>query len=54
MALATLYSKALQREHLLPKCHGIIVNHKVRQESTEEAQWVAEQLSSKCKDVYQF
>jgi len=46
MALATLYSKALKSptgSHL-PKCHGIIIDHKFRPESTEEAKWVSEQL----------
>ena len=28
-----------------------IVDHKVRPESTEEAEWVAEQLRSKCKSI---
>lgn len=54
MALATLYSAALRKERSLPNCHGLIVDHRARPESTEEAQWVAEQLHSKCMAVYQF
>ncbi|KAF2869964.1 PP-loop family-domain-containing protein [Massariosphaeria phaeospora] len=44
MALATLYSRALSANKTLPRCHGIIIDHKVRPESTEEAEWVAQQL----------
>ncbi|KAF2267079.1 hypothetical protein CC78DRAFT_103842 [Lojkania enalia] len=47
MALATLYSRALQVDKSLPRCYGIIIDHKARAESAEEAQWVAEQLRSK-------
>jgi tRNA(Ile)-lysidine synthase len=49
MALATLYSKALKSPTglSLPQCHGIIIDHKFRPESTEEAKWVSEQLKSK-------
>jgi tRNA(Ile)-lysidine synthase len=45
MALATLYagSRASQQ---LPQLHGFIIDHKARAESTEEAHWVAEQLSN--------
>lgn len=43
MALATLYANCKRPQ--LPKLHGIIIDHKARPESTEEAQWVAEQLS---------
>ncbi|KAF9740525.1 PP-loop family protein [Paraphaeosphaeria minitans] len=43
MAIATLYSRCRQ-SHQLPELHGIIVDHKARPASGEEAQWVAEQL----------
>ncbi|ORY13486.1 PP-loop family-domain-containing protein [Clohesyomyces aquaticus] len=46
MALATLYARALQSDKKLPECHGIIIDHKFRPESSEEAAWVAEQLRS--------
>lgn len=49
MALATLYSRAFEANDHLPACHGFIIDHKVRPESTDEAQWVAEQLHQKCK-----
>lgn len=49
MALAALYNQAQAANHVLPKAHGFIVDHKVRPESTEEAEWVAEQLRSKCE-----
>lgn len=49
MALATLYARAEKSLSSLPRCHGIIVDHKVRPESSEEAEWVAEQLRSNCK-----
>lgn len=49
MALATLYARALQADQYLPQCHGIIIDHKARPESTEEAEWVAEQLRWKCE-----
>lgn len=45
MAIATLYSRCKQ-SHQLPDLHGIIVDHKARPESGEEAAWVAEQLST--------
>ncbi|KAF2447538.1 hypothetical protein P171DRAFT_518627 [Karstenula rhodostoma CBS 690.94] len=45
MALATLYSKC-KRSHQLPGLHGIIVDHKARPGSSEEAEWVAGQLST--------
>lgn len=44
MALATLYKEAQATNQSLPKAHGFIVDHKLRPESTEEAEWVAEQL----------
>jgi tRNA(Ile)-lysidine synthase len=49
MALATLYSKAVQANESLPKYHAIIIDHKVRPESTDEAHWVAEQLRLRCE-----
>jgi tRNA(Ile)-lysidine synthase len=49
MALAALYFQAKKNHRLLPPAHGFIVDHKVRPESTEEAEWVAEQLLSKCE-----
>lgn len=49
MALAALYSQAQSINQFLPKAHGFIVDHKVRPESTEEAEWVAQQLRSKCE-----
>jgi hypothetical protein len=48
MALAALYSTARRSNRLLPEPHGFIVDHKARPESTEEAEWVAEQLRQKC------
>jgi tRNA(Ile)-lysidine synthase len=47
MALAALYTEARSANNLLPKPHGFIVDHRVRPESTEEAEWVAQQLRSK-------
>jgi hypothetical protein len=47
MALAALYTEAQSANDLLPKPHGFIVDHKVRPESTEEAEWVAQQLRTK-------
>jgi tRNA(Ile)-lysidine synthase len=49
MALAYLYSKIRKANGSLPKAHGFIVDHRARPESTEEAQWVAEELRWKCK-----
>lgn len=49
MALAALYAKAQSTNRFLPRAHGFVVDHKVRQESTEEAEWVAQQLRSKCE-----
>jgi tRNA(Ile)-lysidine synthase len=48
MALAALYATARQSDTALPNAHGFIVDHRVRPESTEEAEWVAEQLRQKC------
>jgi tRNA(Ile)-lysidine synthase len=48
MALAALYATARRSNRFLPRPHGFIVDHKVRPESTEEAEWVAEQLREKC------
>jgi hypothetical protein len=48
MALAALYATAIKSNKFLPRPHGFIVDHKVRPESTEEAEWVAEQLRKKC------
>ncbi|OAG13111.1 uncharacterized protein CC84DRAFT_1160330 [Paraphaeosphaeria sporulosa] len=45
MAIATLYSRCKQ-SHRLPDLHGIIVDHKARPGSGQEAQWVAEQLAT--------
>ncbi|KAF1915211.1 PP-loop family-domain-containing protein [Ampelomyces quisqualis] len=47
MALVSLYARARQTHVHLAQAHGFIVDHKVRPESTEEAEWVAEQLRSK-------
>jgi len=47
MALATLYSTIHRTVEGLPVPHCIIVDHKARPESTEEAKWVAEELRSK-------
>ncbi|KNG51390.1 hypothetical protein TW65_01405 [Stemphylium lycopersici] len=47
MALAALYNDCRIENTSLPKAHGFIVDHRVRPESTEEAEWVAEQLRSK-------
>lgn len=49
MALAYLYSRVRKANESLPQAHGFIVDHKARPESTEEAQWVAEELRWKCK-----
>ncbi|KAI0613591.1 Mitochondrial tRNA(Ile)-lysidine synthetase [Pyrenophora tritici-repentis] len=47
MALAALYNEAQSVDELLSKPHAFIVDHKVRPESTEEAEWVARELRSK-------
>ena len=47
MALASLYSTARRNNEGLPVPHGIIIDHKARPESGEEAKWVAEELRSK-------
>ncbi|KAF2686578.1 hypothetical protein K458DRAFT_297696 [Lentithecium fluviatile CBS 122367] len=44
MALATLYAKAAAADKTLPACHAFIIDHRVRDESTEEAEWVKQQL----------
>ena len=44
MALATLYANAIAKDRTLPTCHAFIIDHKARPESTEEAEWVKEQL----------
>jgi tRNA(Ile)-lysidine synthase len=49
MALASLYARAKKTNKFLPQAHGFIVDHKARPDSTEEANWVAEQLRSQCK-----
>lgn len=47
MTLAQLYSRLAESQRKLPKAHGIIIDHKARSDSTEEAQWVADQLKTK-------
>ncbi|KAF2279468.1 uncharacterized protein EI97DRAFT_430537 [Westerdykella ornata] len=47
MALATLYTQSYRMDGSLAEPHAIIIDHKVRLESTEEAEWVAEQLREK-------
>ncbi|KAF1953306.1 hypothetical protein CC80DRAFT_507177 [Byssothecium circinans] len=52
MALATLYRRGRDswKEDIFPyfrECHGFIIDHKMRPESTEEAEWVAQQLRLK-------
>ncbi|KAI8936451.1 hypothetical protein NX059_006856 [Plenodomus lindquistii] len=47
MALAALYTRARKQDPALPPAHGFVVDHKVRPESTDEAQWVVEQLRHK-------
>ncbi|CAI6254634.1 unnamed protein product [Periconia digitata] len=58
MALATLYNEyristltlnGLGDADTPPELHGFVVDHKKRPESTEEAEWVAEQLRSQFK-----
>lgn len=49
MALAYLYDRARRANKFLPRARGFIVDHKVRPGSTEEANWVVEQLRLKCK-----
>lgn len=51
MALAALFANAessRKSERSQLEAHAFIVDHKVRPESTEEAEWVAEQCRSKC------
>ena len=45
MALATLYARCSDAG--LPPLHGFIIDHKARPESTEEAHWVAQELSTR-------
>ncbi|KAG9186957.1 tRNA(Ile)-lysidine synthase [Alternaria panax] len=47
MALAALYTQARERNSELPEAHGLIVDHKVRSGSTQEAKWVQSQLRLK-------
>lgn len=53
MALAALFAnpESLRKsERCRLEAHAFIVDHKVRPESTEEAEWVAEQCRTKCND----
>jgi hypothetical protein len=50
MALATLYASLMKSTKSVPRAHGIIIDHKVRPESTEEAEWVAAILRVKSED----
>lgn len=54
MALATLYAKAAAADKTMPSCHAFIIDHKVRAESTEEAEWVKQQLRWKRSSTDQF
>ncbi|KAF3035029.1 hypothetical protein E8E12_006283 [Didymella heteroderae] len=47
MALAALYAELMAARKLPSLAHAFIVDHKVRQGSTEEAEWVAEQCRAK-------
>ena len=49
MALAALYANLRSSEPKMAAPHAFIVDHKVRPESTEEAEWVAHQCRSKCR-----
>lgn len=49
MALAALYANVKSSQLYTSSAHAFIVDHKVRPESTEEAEWVAEQCRSKCR-----
>jgi len=51
MALATLYAKARTKHGIGTRCHGLIIDHKVRPGSTEEAEWIAQQLRAKCNHL---
>lgn len=48
MALAALYAELTSARRYSSVAHAFIVDHKVRQGSTEEAEWVAEQCRTKC------
>lgn len=48
MALAALLSNAAREHDEFPEPYAFIVDHKARKESSEEAEWVAEQLAQKC------
>ena len=51
MALASLFARsaALSESKYPRRAHAFIVDHKVRSESAEEAEWVAEQCRTKCR-----
>lgn len=58
MALALLFAQSREAYKLrypemnlegTPPDHAFIVDHRVRPESTEEANWVAEQCRSQCR-----
>ena len=51
MALASLFANARDSWRLtnILLAHAFIVDHKLRPESTEEAEWVAEQCRAKCR-----
>jgi hypothetical protein len=50
MALAALYAELMAARKYPNLAHAFIVDHKVRQGSTEEAEWVAEQCRTKCRE----
>ena len=52
MALAALYADLTAARNYRSLAHAFIVDHKVREGSTEEAEWVAEQCRRKCRDSY--
>ncbi|KAF2656529.1 hypothetical protein K491DRAFT_691925 [Lophiostoma macrostomum CBS 122681] len=49
MALAALCSRHWDKHPGPVMAHGIIIDHKMRAESGQEAQWVASQLKQKCE-----
>ena len=51
MALASLFANARDSWKANILSHAFIVDHKVRPESTEEAEWVAEQCRAKCRGL---